>query len=430
MTRIILYDVGRFLNRAKAPTPTGIDRVDIRYLQHFLTAPDTKVIGVVQKGKVLIAVPDRQFSRLWRLLSARWIEGLPAVGLEKLDQRWLKLSSSIRTTVMKLTGRSGASDSALVARSLQRLRHDNPEAEILYVNSSHNGIKAAAPFRFMRDTLGAACVFYIHDMIPTDYPDLVRAGAADRHSARMRLVLNAADLVLTNSTYSQDRIAAFASKEALPLTPIEVLHIGVEPSFLSALKAQGAWSPSETPHFVTVGTIEPRKNLSVLLKAWKLLKAGPGPTPQLKIIGRRGWFTEANADYPGLLEEAAPEAIETGALDDGQLLEMLLSSRALLFPSFVEGWGMPIVEALTASVPVIASDIDAFREASQGFATLLPAEDSAAWANAVRQAASVTPPADLSGFKPPTWPTHFEKLEQSLGRLRDTFLNNRAGAIR
>ncbi|MDT9702392.1 glycosyltransferase, partial [Streptomyces sp. P17] len=91
------------------------------------------------------------------------------------------------------------------------------------------------------------------------------------------------------------------------------------------------------PRFVTLGTIEPRKNHALLLDVWDSL---PPPRPQLVVIGRRGWADQALFARIA----ATPDVAEFNTLDDGQVAAVLTGAQALLMPSFAEGFGLPLTE--------------------------------------------------------------------------------------
>ena len=91
-------------------------------------------------------------------------------------------------------------------------------------------------------------------------------------------------------------------------------------------------------------------------------------------------------------------------------------------PSFDEGYGLPLVEALSLGTPAIASDIAVFREVTQGCATLLSPIEGPAWEREVSRLA--TDPAtvarkreEAARFRPPTWATYFRELDDFLSRL-------------
>jgi glycosyltransferase involved in cell wall biosynthesis len=110
-----------------------------------------------------------------------------------------------------------------------------------------------------------------------------------------------------------------------------------------------------------VGTIEPRKNLSTLLRAFEEVLRVRAQPLQLVIAGRKGWLVD---DLFASLKHspAAENIIFTGYLSDADLCALYSSCAALIYPSVYEGFGLPPLEAMACGAPVIASDIPAIRE--------------------------------------------------------------------
>ncbi len=129
-----------------------------------------------------------------------------------------------------------------------------------------------------------------------------------------------------------------------------------------------------------VGTIEPRKNLLQLLTVWhRWTQEGRSPRARLIVVGRRGWENENILELLDRSKGLAPSVIEVASLGDARMVALLKGATALLAPSFVEGYGLPIAEALALGTPVIASDTDAHREAGGAFADYLdPLDGSSA----------------------------------------------------
>lgn len=260
-------------------------------------------------------------------------------------------------------------------------------------------------------------IYFVHDLIPITHPEYCRAGERDRHIERMRTVLTTGEGVIGNSQATLDELASFAVKERLARPPEIVAWLG------SPGPANGPPVSSERSTFVTLGTIEARKNHLFLLQLWSRLVRRLGPNaPQLLVLGQRGWESEQAVDLleRGLLGDAV---VEIGSCDDSELAGHLRSARALLFPSLVEGFGMPLIEALGAGVPVLASDLPVFREIGQNVPDLIDPLDGPGWERAILAYAEKDSPARkdqlgrLSLFKPPTWDDHFAKVDSWLAAL-------------
>ena len=147
--------------------------------------------------------------------------------------------------------------------------------------------------------------------------------------------------------------------------------------------------PDDVPErFVLhVGTIEPRKNVAVLLAAWHQLRATMPDVPSLVLCGRLGWQHE-------LIEEALAEATAEGWLiclgyaPDATVRALYERAAAVVCPSIYEGFGLPLVEAMAAGTPIVCSDIPVFREVAADAAFFVPPGDAGEWARAVARVLS------------------------------------------
>ena len=191
--------------------------------------------------------------------------------------------------------------------------------------------------------------------------------------------------------------------------PICVAPIPVAPIFASPPAPDPALR--DVPYFVICSTIEPRKNHLLLLQVWRELLVADGPgAPKLVLVGGRGWKFEAVAALLDRSPALRGHVVEVSGLTTPSLKRLLDGARALLMPSFAEGYGLPVVEAQIAGVPVIASDIPVFREICGTRATLISPLDGERWLEAIRGLARAAPGAGTTGTSRPhpgTWETSF-----------------------
>jgi glycosyltransferase involved in cell wall biosynthesis len=173
----------------------------------------------------------------------------------------------------------------------------------------------------------------------------------------------------------------------------------------------------DRPAFVMLGTIEGRKNHLLLLQLWTRLVARLGrDTPRLLIIGQRGWECEQVVDLLERSDVLRDSVVEVGRCSDDELVAHLRSARALLFPTLVEGYGLPLIEALAAGTPVIASDIPVFHEVGQGVPDFIDPLDGPAWLRAILDyaepdsAARAAQVERLGGYRAPGWDDHFASV--------------------
>jgi glycosyltransferase involved in cell wall biosynthesis len=124
--------------------------------------------------------------------------------------------------------------------------------------------------------------------------------------------------------------------------------------------------PIIAPFVLTVGTLEPRKNIPRLIAAWQQLEPAVRGAHRLLVVGAMGWLLE---DLQASLSDD-PSIVFAGHLPDDQLQACLQVASAFAYPSLYEGFGLPVLEAMAAAVPVMTSNVGATLEVA-GVAALL-----------------------------------------------------------
>lgn len=241
----------------------------------------------------------------------------------------------------------------------------------------------------------------VHDTIPLDWPDLQRPGTVEAFAGKMRRVSELADRVICSS----DSVAADTRRHLSTMgrvPPITVAALGVT---LAAPRPQDlAGLPLEPPYFVALGTIEPRKNIGLLLDVWQGL--GPHP-PRLIICGARGWRNEA---VFARLDAGIEGVSEVSGLSDGAVTALLAGARGLLFPSLVEGYGLPPLEAAALGRPVLCSPLAICRELLGTAAVYADSTEVYQWRKTIIEWAGSAPPDTRPRFEPPSWDDHFKTV--------------------
>jgi len=140
----------------------------------------------------------------------------------------------------------------------------------------------------------------------------------------------------------------------------------------------------DRPLAVHLGTIEPRKNIGVLLEAWRAMREclGESRTPDLLLVGSPGWGS--GVFWDSLTTHAIAGRVScTGYVPDETAMAMLVAADLVLCPSWLEGFGLPAVEAMAAGTPVIVSEDPALVEATGGIAPTVDAADPEGWAGEI-----------------------------------------------
>src|SRR5262249_14493042 len=135
------------------------------------------------------------------------------------------------------------------------------------------------------------------------------------------------------------------------------------------------------PLILYVGTLEPRKNLPTLIRAFAAIRAATGAT--LVIAGGRGWFYDEI--FRTVRELGLTDAVRfPGYVPDAELALWYNSARVFVYPSLYEGFGLPALEALACGVPVVAANTSALPEVVGDAGLLVDPQSEAALAEALR----------------------------------------------
>ncbi|MBO5953723.1 MAG: glycosyltransferase family 4 protein [Oscillospiraceae bacterium] len=179
--------------------------------------------------------------------------------------------------------------------------------------------------------------------------------------------------LITVSEFSKGRIIALGR---VPAGKIEVIYNGVSEAFFSG-KAPGeaVRQKYQLPqqYLLCLSTLEPRKNLQLLVKAYESLILEGHDLPPLVLAGRKGWKMD------GLLEGIDPAVVAklhfTGFIDDEDLPAIYAGARLFVFPSKYEGFGIPPLEAMAAGCPVLSSDAASLPEVLGNAASYFESEN-------------------------------------------------------
>ena len=206
-------------------------------------------------------------------------------------------------------------------------------------------------------------VGFVYDVLPLTLPRLFRPGKSAVFAQWLRSISHCHRLLFISGTAEAEAKKVAARIDARLPTDCQVIPLGSKFSASHPVGHQTIPKPDlpKAPRFIAIGTIEPRKGYGLVLDAFELLW-DEGIDAELIIAGRPGWRSESLIRRLENHPESGKRFSWEPNLDDAQLSTFLMSSHALLALSIDEGFGLPILEARTVGLPVLARDIPVFRE--------------------------------------------------------------------
>ncbi|MBU2981053.1 glycosyltransferase family 4 protein [Lentibacter algarum] len=395
-----LLDLTRLISRA-GRTVTGVDRVERAYLD-ALMQDDVPLWGLIKTPLGFLLLDE--------------------AGLRQLSERFDgKISWGRAAKVMRLASRLDARHLGALAdarklakarctrRRLATMLKAHLPTRTTYLNTGHSNYSDAV-VHGVRAIDGARIAVFVHDTIPLDHASYQTPEAVERFRDFLKRVSATADLVIYNSAATRATTESYFAEYAR--TPKSVVaHLGVDLPVPDASQLPKGMPPMQ-PYFVCVGTLEPRKNHSMLLKIWERLEkqTPPQDMPELLFCGRRGWMNEEfffkfdNSRLKGV------SVHELGGLSDEAIAALLEGAAGVLFPSLVEGYGLPVMEAAAKGVPVICPELPVYREVLKDIPVYASVNDSYLWIRrimALSESKQTGREASSKPFKAPTWAAHF-----------------------
>jgi len=220
----------------------------------------------------------------------------------------------------------------------------------------------------------------VHDMVPFLFENSTHPKILNTQKNRFELLKKEVDVILADSKTTKEDIIKFAE---IPAEKIKVIYLGVSSDF----KPQDDDKVSEIlakykikkPYILSVATQEPRKNIQKLIDVFnKINENFQGLT--LVLVGKYGWGTEVSAS--GNIKQ-------TGFVRQEDLPALYSGARLFAYPSFYEGFGLPILEAMACGVPVITSNNSSMAEIAKDAAILIDPRNESQMKKAIEMVLSL-----------------------------------------
>lgn len=270
---------------------------------------------------------------------------------------------------------------------------------------------------------GARVAAIIYDIIPVTHGQFFASSSRECFVAALSPMFEQVDTFLCISAYTETQLRTYyvAQPYSRTLGPKKfgTFTLGVELDILDPrgcirTKIRSVFSPGQSV-YLAVGTLEPRKNHAYLLRVFQALWDEGSPAALL-IVGRVGWMCEDMLEAIRCHPRVGQQLFFMDDVSDTELDYCYTHARALLFPAIVEGFGLPIIEALHKGLPVFASDIPVFHEVGGEHVAYFDQTAPASLVSLLQafEATCIYPACLPVGF---TWPDWSQSTTELLTRL-------------
>ena len=230
-------------------------------------------------------------------------------------------------------------------------------------------------------------VLFVYDMAYMAYPDTINKRTKNDMDKNLRPSCERADIICTISEFSKLEIIRYLGAEP---SKVRVIPCGVDHSLFHPCeeKAKIEFTKSKYgikgEYFLYLGTLEPRKNVLNIIRAYIKLLKEMGEAPILVLAGKKGWL------YEEIFLETEKAGIEkrvifTGYVEDEDVPLLMNGAYVFLFPSLYEGFGLPVIEAMACGTPVITSNDTSLSEVAGNAALLVDPKNNQAIMEAMKR---------------------------------------------
>lgn len=228
-----------------------------------------------------------------------------------------------------------------------------------------DAVHAPTPLAPARVPKGRTMSVAVHDTVPWTHPETLTPRGVAWHRAMIARAARRASALTVPTRAVADELAEVVGVSV----PVSVIGHGVRPP--------ATYAEVELPerYVLAIGTVEPRKGIDVLIDAVGRIRA------PLVLAGQPGW---GGIDPMALAREHGADVRLLGKVTDAELAFALRGASVLAMPSRAEGFGLPLLEAMAAGVPVVHSDVPALVEVAGGAGAVVPVGDAQALADALK----------------------------------------------
>lgn len=266
---------------------------------------------------------------------------------------------------------------------------------------------------------GAKIVLLLHDLIVFGYPEFFEQKEVININSKIRSIITDTDLIVCVSDYTKKMLCFYLKQSGYNNIPkIDINYSGFKLDLIewNSLIRDNLIRDIADDSYIVIGTIEPRKNYGYLINAFELVWDS-GIDTKLLIIGKYGWKSKDMVRRITQHHLYKKKLFWFDDLNDNELLYAYQHAKACVYPSVVEGFGLPLIEALSLRCPVLASDIPVFNEIGGKYCYYFSLESPMYLAELIEKVEKDGLLDDLSYLDSFSWPDWIQSTSNLLKKI-------------
>ncbi|MCR4636577.1 MAG: glycosyltransferase family 4 protein [Butyrivibrio sp.] len=305
----------------------------------------------------------------------------------------------------------GSIDKKIIRRKAKRVYEDLYEAGAIWLDldAVWNNVPSRAELYPILKSRDVTIVTLIHDILPITDPRFFPSNGDWAFAGYVGAAINYADIILTTTDATKDEVKKLIYDiHGRRDMQLEVVGLGADYDDNVSKNGDIAsicskYVSTVSKYVLMVGTIEPRKNHAVVLRAFekKLFGLGIG----LVFAGRKGWNSDSFISHIEEMSKSERLFAFFEGMNDASIDYLYKNCSVLAFPSFAEGYGLPIVEALQRDVPVVAANINVSREVGGEYCRYADVQNEDEWIDAINYCLNNNDSLKkkISEYQPTSW---------------------------
>ncbi len=379
--------------------------------------------------KLAVLRPERELPKLARLIEMQLLESLPAgrpvaTGplsfrrrVAQMRREMLARVASMDPVLKKLvkshvTGKMAIDPSELPSVDQVKLVgnqffHQACEGDLLFMPAYWHDITPMSYFTLQQS--GVTIVPMLHDLLPVIIPEKYEKAWSRHFHFNVYVTCLLADAIVAISHATRRDLGRLMESHSYPPPEIFVQYHGFDFQKARDGDSPSKRFPADSNYFLMVGSIEPKKNHSLVIDQF-IRVAEQLPGVRLKIIGFPGWMHEEITKKIALAIRRGHPVDYYKNVDDVELASAYGNARATIMASSHEGFGLPVIESLSLGCPVILSDIPVFREIAGDQADYFSLDQPDTLVLAMKRRLDARATRRVEDFNWPTWDDQAEVL--------------------